>query len=119
LNSKSLRTSDAFYSSSLRREKACPVRFCEKGHNRPDKRDLANQVHAVLAAKEFLDAELSKYETYKSTDKFISSLFEDEHGFRRAKAGVGRDTILKFLGKNWKESRLFVESVMASHNPWP
>ena len=56
----------------------------------------------VLAAKKFLDKKLAKYEHFVSTDKFISSLFEDKHGFRRAKAGVGRDTILKFLGCNWK-----------------
>ena len=44
------------------------------------------------------------YETWeqmKSTGNFASSLFEDEHGFRRAKGGVGRDTIVKFLGGNW------------------
>ena len=38
----------------------------------------------------------------KSTYEFISSLFQDEHGFRRTKAGVGRPIILRFLGKNWK-----------------
>lgn len=60
----------------------------------------------VLAAKEFLDGELAKAETWaklKSTNKSISSLFEDEHGYRRAKAGVGQTTILKFLGGNWKQ----------------
>jgi hypothetical protein len=37
-----LRKPDAIYSPSLRRKKTCPVRFCEKGHNWPDKRDLAS-----------------------------------------------------------------------------
>ena len=57
----------------------------------------------VAAAKEFLDKELAKYKTWESTDEFISSLFSDEKGFKRAKAGAGRETILKFLGGNWKD----------------
>jgi len=58
----------------------------------------------VLAAKEFLDEELAK--GWKDSDKNIRVLFESQHAFEQAmrkEDGTGRDTILKFLGKNWKE----------------
>jgi len=51
-------------------------------------------------AKEFLDAELAKFETWEGSDRFIRPLFSEEGGFQKAKQqGVGRDTILKFLGR--------------------
>lgn len=59
----------------------------------------------VLATKEFLDAELAKYESWKDAqaDKNISLLFSAAPQFEHNKKhGVGRDTILKFLGGNWK-----------------
>ena len=57
----------------------------------------------VLAAKEFLDSELAKYENWDSTDKFINSLgIENQAALGAAKKGIGRDVILKFLGSNWK-----------------
>lgn len=69
----------------------------------------------VLATKEFLDAELAKYESWEDlSDKNIRQIFYDrkkkdgtpikpEHAFVNTKTkGVGRDTILKFLGGNWK-----------------
>ena len=62
-------------------------------------------IQTVKAAKEFLDEELKKHknwESMKSTGNFASSLFEDEHGFRRSKGGVGRDVLMKFLGGNWR-----------------
>jgi hypothetical protein len=56
-----------------------------------------------LTAKEFLDAELAKYETKAQADKNISLLFATNSQFQHNKQyGVGRDTILKFLGGNWK-----------------
>jgi hypothetical protein len=75
------------------------------------KREASQSVinETVMTAREYLNAELKKYETLKelkSTDKSISSLFKDEHGFRRAKAGVGRETIKKVLGGNWKQWQL-------------
>jgi len=57
----------------------------------------------VFEVKRFLDAELAKCESWESTNINIRSLFVDERGFRRAKAGVGKATILKFLGHNWKQ----------------
>ena len=61
----------------------------------------AIMTQTILTAKEFLDTELAKYKTWESTEETFSSLFEDERGWRRAKAGVGRDTLMKFLGGNW------------------
>lgn len=57
----------------------------------------------MSTTKEFLDAELAKYETWETSDKFIKGLFDNQRSFETAKGmGIGRDTILKFLGKNWK-----------------
>lgn len=59
----------------------------------------------VLVAKEFLDRELAKYESWEeavAADKFISGLFDNPiplDRFQQLKnKGVGRDTIQKFLG---------------------
>jgi len=57
----------------------------------------------VLAAKQFLDAELAK--GWNDSDKNIRVLFNSKHALEQAMrkdSGVGRDTILKFLGGNWK-----------------
>lgn len=59
----------------------------------------------VLAVKTFLDGELAKYETWDDfrSDKSIRPIIKSEPKFRSIKGkGVGRDTILKFLGGNWK-----------------
>jgi ParB-like chromosome segregation protein Spo0J len=63
-------------------------------------------IETVLAAKKFLDAELAKYDSLdKCHDKTIRALFAAKKGdFKHCKRnGVGRATILKFLGGNWKE----------------
>lgn len=60
----------------------------------------------VLVAKEYLDGELAKCETWEElrANKSISSLIDGEKGFRSSKGqGVGQTTILKFLGGNWKQ----------------
>jgi len=66
-------------------------------------------IETVRAVKEFLDGELAKcnnYEEFRS-DKCIRPNFpevDSEPAFRSIKAkGVGRDTILKFLGSPWKQ----------------
>lgn len=57
----------------------------------------------VLVAKEFLNRELAKYETWEALGKFNRRLI-DKFNFNKIKQqGVGHDTILKFLGGNWKE----------------
>jgi hypothetical protein len=60
----------------------------------------------VLAAKEFIDAELAKYETWEEarSDKNIRALFNSQEDWATPKGrGAGRDTILAFLGGNWKQ----------------
>jgi len=58
----------------------------------------------VLVAKEYLDGELAKYETWELFNKSIKQLFESEAQWRNTKSkGVGQTTILKFLGGNWKQ----------------
>ena len=63
----------------------------------------------VLVAKAFLDEELAKYDSWEKflADKNISRIIEidKEHFSRLKKDGVGRDTIQKFLGKNWERER--------------
>ena len=58
----------------------------------------------VLAAKDFLDGELAKYDTLNRDDKSITLIVTDESNFQQLKKnGVGRETILKFLGGNWTQ----------------
>lgn len=60
----------------------------------------------VLVTKEFLDDELAKYATWaECVNKSIKALFTGSKGdFKHCKQnGVGQTTILKFLGKNWKQ----------------
>jgi len=59
-----------------------------------------------LAAKEFLDEELAKYDSYeKYSQGSLRALFKGTKGdFKKAKNhGVGESTICKFLGGNWKQ----------------
>lgn len=59
-------------------------------------------METVLVTKEFLDAELAKCEKLATSDKSIRGLFDNQRAFETAKGmGVGRETILKFLGGNW------------------
>ena len=63
----------------------------------------------VKAAKEYLDSELVKYETWEECpNKSIKALFNGTKGdFLHAKnKGVGQTTLLKFLGKNWKQHQI-------------
>ena len=48
--------------------------------------------------------------------QLLLSLFKDEHAFRRAKSGVGEDTIKNFLGENWSLRRIR-EALAALHAP--
>lgn len=72
--------------------------------------DIKIMTQTVEQVKKYLDDELAKYETLKLAGKFASQLFENQQAFANAKrkdtGGVGRDTILKFLGKTWKEGEI-------------
>ena len=58
----------------------------------------------VSVAKEFIDAEMAKAETWKDANKSISVLFDNQHSFEQTKnQGAGQNTILRFLGGNWKQ----------------
>ncbi len=70
--------------------------------------DSAVKVQTILTAKEFLDAELKKYETWEQfrTGGFSRAILHIENGQAFAatkKEGVGRETLMKFLGGNWTE----------------
>ena len=59
----------------------------------------------VWAAKDFIEKEIKNksYEQIRA-NKSISSLFDDEKGFRSAKGqGIGQPVLLRFLGDNWKQ----------------
>ena len=59
----------------------------------------------VLVAKEFLDGELGKYDSYEQCPPgAVRALFAGKKGdFKHCKKkGIGEGTILKFLGGNWK-----------------
>lgn len=67
------------------------------------KTNLGVVVETVSAAKDFLDAELSKAKSFKTLNESIKRLV-DKHNFDKIKKeGVGQTTILKFLGQNWKQ----------------
>jgi len=73
----------------------------------------------VMTVKKFLDAELAKYETFnelKMADKSISHLFDNQKAFINAKREdqglVGRSTIRKFLGDNWKRKEWMIQSAL-------
>jgi len=66
-------------------------------------------IETVSVVKEYLDGELAKYETWRefSSNESIRTILLDvqsEPTFRKLKgSGVGQTTILKFLGKPWKQ----------------
>jgi ParB-like chromosome segregation protein Spo0J len=69
----------------------------------------------VISVKKFLDAELAKYDKWEGSDKFVLSLFSEKGGFQLAKKeGVGRRTILKFLGGNWKSG--MIQAALQAHD---
>jgi len=64
-------------------------------------------LETVRVTREFLDAELKKYDNYELLNEFIRVLFESEHAYNQAKnklEGIGRIPIMKFLGENWKQT---------------
>jgi len=62
----------------------------------------------ILAAKEFLDAELAKYPDLKHAEQMFRMLFTTNSQFQNVKKnGVGRHTLVKFLGgSRWAVSRI-------------
>ncbi len=68
-------------------------------------------IETIRAVKVYLDGELTKYVTWEemnTADKIISGVFPsapDRYGQLRVK-GVGRETICRFLGGNWKKWRV-------------
>jgi len=61
----------------------------------------------ILVAKEYLDTQLAKYQKWEDirSDRFIRTNLSIENGQSFVKLkdiGVGRDTLIKFLGGNWK-----------------
>ena len=69
----------------------------------------------VFAAKKFLDGELGKYDSWDEFEKSQLNYFSvgsRKEDFSRLKSnGVGRETIMKFLGDNW--STHMVQEAMA------
>jgi hypothetical protein len=75
-------------------------------------------IETVKVARDFLNAELGKYETWEEfkTNKnnslnYLQTLIMEseypERTFQISKSkGVGQTTILNFLGKNWKQSNI-------------
>lgn len=66
----------------------------------------AVMTQTILTAKEYLDAELAKYETWEDVRSgvFARAILDIKTGQEFAalkKTGVGRETLVKFLGGNW------------------
>ena len=71
---------------------------------------MVNETVGVVKA--FLDAELQKYKTLKEMElnhKIKVQLLKNQQAFpnakRKATGGVGKDTLLAFLGPRWKQWR--------------
>ena len=62
-------------------------------------------LETVKAVRDYLDAELAKYDRLSDAPVSLMNLLSsNEHTFQDIKAkGVGQTTILKFLGRNWKQ----------------
>jgi hypothetical protein len=75
---------------------------------------IQDALNTLLVAKEYLDGELAKYETWESLNESIKTLFDkNKSGYENCKKkGVGQTTILKFLGGNWKQ--FFLPSASAA-----
>jgi hypothetical protein len=57
----------------------------------------------------YLDSELAKCDSWEEfrSNNSIKPIFNSEPEYRSAKGkGVGQTTLLKFLGKNWSQSRI-------------
>ena len=71
------------------------------------KSNPAVTLETVRAARDFLDAELAKYDTweeYKKVYPLLSKGITKEANYQSLRSrGVGGETILKFLGGTWKE----------------
>ena len=57
----------------------------------------------ILCAKEFLDKELARFDSWNLADPGFRQIFDTVRSFTNSKRdGVGRRAIKKFLGKAWK-----------------
>jgi len=69
-------------------------------------------VESIREIRDFLNAELEKYETWEEVEKYpnnlIKVLFSNTKGdWKKARDnGVGQTTILKFLGEPWKQHEI-------------
>jgi len=71
--------------------------------------NIAVIIETVKAIKNYLDAELAKYETWDTSNESIKCLFESQKAFESTRGrGVGQTTILKFLGEPWKQHMIQV-----------
>ncbi|MFA5376816.1 MAG: ParB/RepB/Spo0J family partition protein [Dehalococcoidia bacterium] len=58
----------------------------------------------VSVAKEFIDAEMAKAESWETLNESIKRLFDSRASYSDARTkGAGQTTILKFLGGNWRQ----------------
>jgi len=58
----------------------------------------------VLAVRDYLNAQLAKFDNWETSHEVIRGLFDNQRAFETAKGrGVGQGTILKFLGPSWKD----------------
>lgn len=61
----------------------------------------------VKVARDYLNGELAKADSWERVNESIKSLFSSPESFTKTKqTGVGQTTILKFLGGGWKQWRI-------------
>jgi hypothetical protein len=75
----------------------------------------AVMTQTILTAKEFLDKELAKYDTWEAfrsgeTSRAILGIKTGQEFSALKKNGVGRDTLVKFLGGNWTNFHFAIDN---------
>lgn len=58
----------------------------------------------VQTVRDYLNAEIAEGDSWETSNNLIRSLFDSQRAFETVKGrGVGQNTILKFLGRSWKQ----------------
>jgi hypothetical protein len=68
-------------------------------------------IETVRVARDYLKSELEKYESWENicvNESIITKLVDNAKGWVKLRdQGVGQTTLLKFLGRNWKQWKIY------------
>lgn len=78
--------------------------MCQLANYQPGGNDPSIIIETVKATRNYLNAELAKYESWEDASEGLINLLDlaNQSTFQNIKTkGVGKNTIQKFLGENW------------------